>query len=174
MSYFRELGGRHVTALCTRPDGATLPPPADDEFAALALAAPAMPVAEHLTPEVPRALWAALDDALRAELGAAGATVQELLRGLHPAWNVVGRGHFNLAENRKDEEAPFAFLATYPSGLSAHGKARQQPLAQALREFAGAAPKPELLSLLVPVQRGRALRPGPRAAGRAGPCRAPS
>jgi hypothetical protein len=32
------------------PDGATLPPPADDEVAALALAAPAMPVAEYLTP----------------------------------------------------------------------------------------------------------------------------
>jgi uncharacterized Zn finger protein len=26
---------------------------------------------------------------------------------------------FNLAENRKDPEAPFAFLATYTSGLSA-------------------------------------------------------
>jgi non-specific serine/threonine protein kinase len=31
---------------------------------------------------------------------------------------------FILAENRKDMEAPFAFLATYTSRLSAHGKAQ--------------------------------------------------
>jgi non-specific serine/threonine protein kinase len=157
LSYFRELGGRYVTALCTRPDAATtlaaLPPPADDELAALALAAPAMPGAEYLTTDVLRALWAAIDCALSAELAESGATVQELLQRLHPAWNVVGRVHFNLAENRKDEEAPFAFLATYTSRLSAHGKAQHQPLGQALRELAGATRKPELLSLLVPVQR---------------------
>jgi hypothetical protein len=28
--------------------------------------------------------------------------------------NLVGRVHFNLAEDRKDEDAPFAFLATLP------------------------------------------------------------
>ncbi|MGH8519929.1 MAG: DEAD/DEAH box helicase, partial [Gammaproteobacteria bacterium] len=72
---------------------------------------------------------------------------------LNPAWNVVGRVHFNLAENRKDEEAPFAFLATYTSRLSAHGEAQHQPLGQALREYAGAANKERLLALLLPVQR---------------------
>ena len=61
--------------------------------------------------------------------------------------------HFNLAENRKDEEAPFAFLGTYTSRLSAHGRAQHQPLGQALREYAGAANKERLLSLLLPVQR---------------------
>ena len=40
-----------------------------------------------------------------------------------PAWNLVGRVHFNLAENRKDDEAPFAFLATYTTRLSAHAQA---------------------------------------------------
>jgi non-specific serine/threonine protein kinase len=61
--------------------------------------------------------------------------------------------HFNLAENRRDEEAPFAFLATYTGRLSAQGKAQHQPLGQALREYAGAANKERLLSLLLPVQR---------------------
>jgi non-specific serine/threonine protein kinase len=72
---------------------------------------------------------------------------------LDPAWNVVGRVHFNLAENRSDELAPFAFLATYTHRLSAHGKAQHLPLGQALREYAGAANKERLLSLLLPVQR---------------------
>ena len=61
--------------------------------------------------------------------------------------------HFNLAENRRDPESPFAFLATYTSRLSAHGKAQHQPLSQALAEFSGARSKAQLLSLLLPVQR---------------------
>ena len=65
----------------------------------------------------------------------------------------MGKVHFNLAENRKDEQAPFAFLATYTDRLSAHGKAQHLPLGQALREYAGAANQERLLSLLLPVQR---------------------
>ena len=61
--------------------------------------------------------------------------------------------HFNLAENRKDDDAPFAFLATYTTRLSAQAKAQHLPLGQALREYAGAANKARLLSLLLPVQR---------------------
>jgi hypothetical protein len=36
--------------------------------------------------------------------------------------------NFNVAENRKDQEAPFAFLATYTTRLSAHAKAQHLPL----------------------------------------------
>jgi len=61
--------------------------------------------------------------------------------------------HFNLAENRKDSEAPFAFLATYTSRLSAHGKAQHLPLSRALAEFSDGKSQARLLSLLVPVQR---------------------
>ncbi|WP_449491597.1 hypothetical protein [Caballeronia sp. M23-90] len=55
-------------------------------------------------------------------------SLQDFLKSRHPAWNLVGRVHFNLAENRKDPESPFAFLATYTSRLSAHGKAQYQLL----------------------------------------------
>ena len=99
------------------------------------------------------ALWDELDAAFRAELAESKASVQDFLARKSPAWNLVGRVHFNLAENRKDEEAPFAFLATYTTRLSAHAKAQHLPLGQALREYAGAANKARLLSLLLPVQR---------------------
>jgi non-specific serine/threonine protein kinase len=79
--------------------------------------------------------------------------VQEFLKRRHPAWNLVGRVHFNLAENRKDEEAPFAFLATYTTRLSAAAKAQHLPLGKALQEYAGARNRERLLSLLMPVQR---------------------
>jgi len=159
-SYWREIGARYVIALCTRPDveehRGGVPPPSAEELEALAGAAPAMPGAEYLTAEVLRALWGETDRAFTAELAESGATVQDFLKRLNPAWNVVGRVHFNLAENRRDEEAPFAFLATYTHRLSAHGSPQHLPLGQALREYAGAANKTRLLSLLLPVQRAAA------------------
>jgi non-specific serine/threonine protein kinase len=155
-SYWRELGGSFVTALCTRPDtegresGA---PPPPDNLEELAATAPPMPGAEYLTVDVLRDLWAALGEAFATELAGAKTSLQEYLKGLNPVWNVVGRVHFNLAENRKDEEAPFAFLATYTHRLSGHGIAQHLPLGQALREYAGSAHTEKLLSLLLPVQR---------------------
>jgi hypothetical protein len=62
-----------------------------------------------------------------------GFAAQAFLKSRNPAWNLVGRVHFNLAENRKDEEAPFAFLATYTTRLSASSaKAQHVPLGKAL------------------------------------------
>ncbi len=78
-------------------------------------------------------------------------------------WNLVGRVHFNLAENRHDAEAPFAFLATYTTRLSAQAKAQHLPLGRALTEYAGAANKARLLSLLLPVQRAAEQCPWLRA-----------
>jgi len=109
--------------------------------------------AEYLTARTLRVLWRELNQAFVLELAEAKCSVQDFLKRRHPAWNLVGRVHFNLAENRKDEAAPFAFLATYTTQLSAHAKAQHLPLGQALREYAGAANKESLLSLLVPVQR---------------------
>src|SRR6202030_3159146 len=98
-------------------------------------------------------LWKSIDAAFDAELAPAKLSVQEFLKRRHPAWNLVGRVHFNLAENRKDEEAPFAFLATYTTRLSAQAKAQHLPLGKALQEYAGAKNRARLLSLLMPVQR---------------------
>jgi non-specific serine/threonine protein kinase len=155
-AYWREFGGRFITALCTRPDICERReglPPLPEDIEALAVAAPVMPGAEYLTTDVLLSLWAEIGRAFAAELVDAKTTVQEFLKHLNPAWNVVGRVHFNLAENRKDEHAPFAFLATYTNRLSAHGKAQHLPLGEALREYAGAANTERLLSLLLPVQR---------------------
>ncbi|MFH0899268.1 MAG: DEAD/DEAH box helicase [Pseudomonadota bacterium] len=156
LAYWRELGSRFVTALCTRPDsderGGEIPePPADIE--SLAAAAPMMPGSEYLSADVLLALWTETGRAFVVELAEAETTVQDFVKRLNPAWNVVGKVHFNLAENRKDDQAPFAFLATYTHRLSSHGKAQHLPLGQALREYAGAANKERLLSLLIPVQR---------------------
>src|SRR5882672_773377 len=159
LSYWRELGTRYVTALCALPGigaGGSKPPvpvPADGELDRIAAAVPPMTGAEYLTVAVLADLWRGIDAAFDAELADARLSVQEFLKGRHPAWNLVGRVHFNLAENRKDEEAPFAFLATYTTRLSAQAKAQHLPLGKALQEYAGAKNRERLLSLLTPVQR---------------------
>jgi hypothetical protein len=86
-------------------------------------------------------------------------SLQDFLKARHPAWNLVGRVHFNLAENRKDEAAPFAFLATYTTRLSAEARAQHLPLGKALQEYAGARNRERLLSLLLPVQRAAESHP---------------
>jgi superfamily II DNA or RNA helicase len=159
LSYWREFAARYVTALCALPDiaeGPTKPPlpvPADGELDNIAAAAPPMTGAEYLTAAVLADLWRGMDASFDAELADAKLSVQEFLKGRHPAWNLVGRVHFNLAENRKDEVSPFAFLATYTTRLSAEAKAQHVPLGKALQEYAGARNRERLLSLLLPVQR---------------------
>ena len=69
--------------------------------------------AEYLTAAVLKALWQELDEAFAVELSESKCGVQDFLKRRNPAWNLVGRVHFNVAENRKDPDAPFAFLATY-------------------------------------------------------------
>jgi non-specific serine/threonine protein kinase len=153
--WWRDFAARYVGALClTSPGGVTaMPPPTDAELASLVLAAPMMPGAEYLTANILLALWSELGAALAASHAAAGTDLQAFLKELNPAWNMVGRVHFNLAENKRDPERPFAFMATYTTRLSAQAKAQHVPLGQALREYAGAANRDKLLSLLVPVQR---------------------
>ena len=144
LAYWREFASRYVTALCNLPGVAEgrskshVPVPADDELNRLAAVVPPMTGAEYLTAAVLADLWRAVDAAFEAERAEAGLSVQEFLKSRHPAWNLVGRVHFNLAENRKDEEAPFAFLATYTTRLSAQAKAQHLPLGKALQEYAGA------------------------------------
>jgi non-specific serine/threonine protein kinase len=158
LHYWRDWAAQLATALCTRSDADSgrqprLAAPTAPDLAARAAAAPPMVGAEYLTGPVLASLWEEMTSALGEELAATGLSVPALLRRWNPAWHVVGRVHFHLAENRKDDGAPFAFLASYTSRLSAHGKAQHLPLAEALREYAGADRREELLSLLLPVQR---------------------
>ena len=146
--WWRGFAARYVAALCLQSPGtdggaassSAIPDvaaPTEAELASLVLTAPMMAGAEYLTPDVLRALWQETATALAQSLAAAKTDLQSFLKGLNPAWNLVGRVHFNLAENRRDADAPFAFMATYTTRLSAQAKAQHLPLGQALREYAG-------------------------------------
>ena len=154
LAWWRDFAVRYVTALCAAAEDAEIgiAAPERQVLDALMADAPPMRGAEYLTTQVLGTLWVELDTALRVELAAQKGSLADFLKRRHPAWNLVGRVYFNLAENRKDPDAPFAFLATYTARLSAHGKAQHLPLSKALTEFSDGKSQAQLLSLLKPVQ----------------------
>ena len=169
-AFWRDFAAHYVTALCTTSDiaddktsaasgrvaPAPVPAPSQEDLDNLVATAPPMPGGEYLNTTVLQNLWTQLDTACRENLAKSKQPLHDYLKAHNPAWNLVGRVHFNLAENRADEQAPFAFIATYTTQLSAQGRAQHLPLAEALREYSGAKNKTRLLSLLRPVQQAAA------------------
>jgi non-specific serine/threonine protein kinase len=156
--WWRDFASRFVVDLCALGEMAQadvrcdFPAPAPSDLHALIDAAPPMQGGEYLQPDVLIALWQRMQRALDIELGESKLPLQDFLKARDSRWRLVGRVHFNLAENRRDRDYPFAFVATYTSGLSADGVLRHLPLGQALREYAGVGDKAKLLQLLAPVQ----------------------
>ena len=158
ISYWREFSCRYLTALCRTPEStgtkpAPLGPPADTDLASLLMSAPPMRGGEYLSIAVFHGLWTDLDAWVRAEVAASGGGLPAWLRAHAPLWHQVGRVCFHLAENKRDPEYPFAFLATYAPRLSKGGRVQYQPLGQALQEYAGERNKAALVNLLLPVHR---------------------
>ena len=164
-AWWRDFAARYVTLVCAgvadrpAPNAAAPNVPAPDIPAPDAQAlqtrlddAPAMAGAEYLSVAVLQALWTQLQTAFGQALAHSGLPLAAFLQSQHSAWNLVGRVVFNLAENRKDPEAPFAFLATYTARLSQEGRAQHLPLSQALKEFSDGKSRSQLLALLEPVQ----------------------
>jgi superfamily II DNA or RNA helicase len=158
LAFFRDLGRAFVTALCATPDlearrSSAEPAPPPSELEKLAAAAPPMTGGEYLTPAALSALWAELLRAWRAAIDATDASVDAWLAARDPGWGGVGRVHLHLAENPRDAERPFAFLATYTVGLAPSGKPLHRPLGDAVRTASGARDRERLLALLRPVHR---------------------
>jgi superfamily II DNA or RNA helicase len=117
--------------------------------------APFMRGAEYLNLDCAHKLWQELALILAPELKPYNGDIQAYLAAFHSIWNTVGRVCFHLAENKTNLASPFAFLATYITGISA-ARAQHLPLGRALEEYAGNAKKSQLLALLLPVQRAAA------------------
>ena len=107
--------------------------------------------AEYLSEAALIGVWKDLDAWVRGEIAAGGEGLSGFLKRRAPLWHQVGRVCFHLAENRRDEDYPFAFLATYAPGVAAGARVQYQPLSRALRELAGAKNKKALVRLLSPV-----------------------
>ncbi|MGK0190677.1 MAG: hypothetical protein ACI9R3_006507, partial [Verrucomicrobiales bacterium] len=155
--FWRDIASEFLRALChvsetelLTQDSIELPSAA--QLAEWVLSAPPMPGAEYVSSEMLSALWRGLTDWALAEVEKCG-DVSSLLSIHAPQWSRVGRVTLHLAENKGDTEYPFAFMATYAAGMTRDGRLRRLPLGGALKEYAGARKKPELLKLLAPLHR---------------------
>lgn len=152
--YWKAIADSFVRGLCRLPDGTgdlpALRPPDPADLVEWTIDAPPMRGAEYLSPEALLALWERLERWTREHATAAG-SVAAFLQQHAPAWSRVGRVTLHLAENKGDPAFPFAFLATYASGLSQAGRLSQLPLGKALQEYGGARDKAALLKLLTPI-----------------------
>jgi hypothetical protein len=155
----KAFAGSYLSRLCQTPvleasqALAPLPPPAAGELGSWILQAPPLTGLEYLSIEALTAWWIDLDELVRHEIQRHAGGAQAYLSEKNPAWKFVGRVTFHLAENKRDAEHPFAFLATYASRLSSQGRVQHEPLGRALQQYAGVQNRQALLGLLVPIQR---------------------
>ena len=153
--FWRDFGTRYLLLLSqSQPTSERLeplPPPDASVLAGLTLGIPPMPGAEYCSPDVLAAIWTDLDTWTMKSIARHPEGLSGFLHQYAPLWRQVGRVCFHLAENRKDPEFPFAFMATYIPRLGKNDRAQHLPLGQALREYAGADNREALLRLLEPV-----------------------
>jgi non-specific serine/threonine protein kinase len=157
LDFWRDFARDYLTVLCHTPGLETDPAarihePDAEYWRVLAERVPPMKGLEYLSPEVLIRLWEALDRRTRREAAAHPEGLAGWLTDLDPNWRLVGRVTFHLAENKRNPDRPFAFMATYTGRLSDRSRPQYIPLGRALQEYAGRKNKNALLRLLSPVQ----------------------
>ena len=155
LRFWQEISERHLTALCHLPEHETniqVEPPTAADCAGWILSAPPMHGGEYLSEDSLQGVWSHLDAWVREAVGTTTGGLPAFLRARAPSWHQVGRVCFHLAENRNDQERPFAFMATYASGFGASGRVKHLPLRRALQQYAGAKNRAALIALLSPIQ----------------------
>ncbi|TVP76145.1 DEAD/DEAH box helicase [Thioalkalivibrio sp.] len=154
--FWRSIAEEFLRAVCHLPEGAedarSVPPPESARLTEWILSAPPMRGAEYLSAAVLEGIWNRLQGWTQARVDELGG-VTGFLEEHAPLWSRVGKVTVHLAENKSDDTRPFAFMASYASGLAASGRLRQLPLGKALQEYAGAGNKAVLLKLLQPLHR---------------------
>ncbi len=161
LRYWQSIAGHYLLALCHVPPEAAdvrVPAPGPAELDQWILSAPPLAGGEYLSRALLTAVWTALDGWVQQTLRADGG-LQRFIEQRAPNWRQVGRVCLHLAENKADADRPFAFMATYASGVNDAGRLRHLPLAKALEQYAGANNRPALLRLLGPVQQATARVP---------------
>lgn len=151
--YWQEISGHFLTLLCHLPpegENMSIDEPSIDRLYQWVIQAPPMQGGEYLTTEVLLSLWKDLEQWVFHTASKEGG-MHTFLTKYAPLWKQVGRVCFHLAENKRDTDRPFAFLATYSTGFSASGTLQHLPLGQALKQYASNQERQTLINLLTPV-----------------------
>lgn len=95
---------------------------------------PLMNGSEYINREFLKNLWSEVNRFFADSIKSYKGTVEAFIRQYRPDAQILGRVYFHLVEN-KDDEYPFAFMATYSTRLDSQGKSKHLPLKQALEEY---------------------------------------
>src|SRR3989339_463917 len=138
LDFFRKSTGLYVKKLTQTPDLEVLresvkPDLTIAEIDDLLSRLPFMVGSEYITPAFLETIWVKLDTAFKNKLKTHKSSVDELIKTFSPDVHLAGRVYFHLVES-KNEDLPFAFLATYSTSLNEQGKYRHVPLKHALLE----------------------------------------
>ncbi len=113
---------------------------------------PFMIGAEYMTPELLASIVASWSETVLSYARSEANGFERFLRERAPGWRGVGSVWFHLAENKKNDDRPFCFLATFTTDLSSTGRIRHKPLGAALTEYAGAKNRNALQKILAPIR----------------------
>ncbi len=152
LAWAREWGRQFFARLCQTRDPATVELPPESKRLAYLAEVPPMVGAEYVSDALLLGIWERMRTLVHEEAAAHASGLEGWLRERSPLWHLVGRVTFHLAENKRNEQAPFAFLATYTDQLSASGTLQHTPLGRALQAYAGRKDQVALTSLLAPVR----------------------
>jgi SNF2 family DNA or RNA helicase len=139
LEYWRNFAGLFSRKLSRTPELEIIRhkahiPIDKDQLVKLPENAPLMPGAEYISADLLETMWSKLNAAFSRAIKSYGGTVAEFIRTYSPDVHLVGRVFFHLVEN-KNEDYPFAFLATYSTRLNEQGKSKHLPLKHALKEY---------------------------------------
>jgi superfamily II DNA or RNA helicase len=153
LDYWRKVTGQFAQKLVRTPDLETLRHKAavaftNAEVAQMLDIAPFMPGSEYLNRDTLNGLWSSLNAAYQLQIKSYKGSVADFIRTLSPKVHLVGRVYFHLVESKKDSY-PFAFLATYSTGVGSKSGCKHVPLKHALTEYGADSRK--LLDLLATV-----------------------
>jgi non-specific serine/threonine protein kinase len=136
LDYFMRFARCFVQALSRMPELETLRHEAivDIPFGTIQdfmSVCPMMAGSEYVTPGMLKGLWSIFNDAFSNDIKAFEGRVSDYFHGRNPDLHPAGRVFFHLVEN-KNQPQPFAFMATYSSGMGANGKPKHLPLKHAI------------------------------------------
>jgi len=152
LAFWKKLASYFVETLRITPSLETLREKqsivADDFFFSQLLSkAPFFQGSEYLNISSLEYHWNELNSYFQKKIAKYKGTVEGFFRQYSPDIHLVGKIYFHLVE-AKDQNAPFAFMATYSVGLNKKKESKHRPLQYALTEFADDQDKMiELLSI---------------------------
>lgn len=157
-SFWRQFARHYFAAACRQYSSSVkqwvpVAPPDATLLADWISQSPPMLGLEYLKPPHLQNLWSEIDAHTQTVSRKHKDGLAGFLKSLDPNWNLIGRVTFHLAENKKNADAPFAFMATFTQGQSKEGAPQHLPLAEALKESIFLKDTEKLDQLLAPVSR---------------------